>query len=101
MLYMIQNITLINDRRGENYITQMFLCLQNIFKANSLLEMVSIVANIIGNFQLDKPLLSLDILKKISTSVNELRMANNPIIICQSAALDIYKMAFLSSKENE
>jgi alcohol dehydrogenase class IV/GTP:adenosylcobinamide-phosphate guanylyltransferase len=92
--YMINNIHLIQDIRGEEYVYKMFDELIDVFKCKSINELTKTISEFIEYFDLNNPKIDNELLLLFANSVNQTRLKNSPIKIDSNAALEIYKVAF-------
>ena len=90
--YMIGHMDKCLDKRGKGYLHEIFINIANTMGAKTPLEAVSIFRNMMKQMELSNPLsehLPSDILL-LSSSVNPIRLKNNPIELNEEAIMFLY-----------
>lgn len=92
--YMVNNIDKSIDARGTIYLRQMFDELNKLFNSDKDSDTINKFIDIYKSFNLNEPSFkSKTELKELVESVNETRLANNPVSLSKAAILDIYTKA--------
>lgn len=90
--YMIGHMDKCLDKRGKGYLHEIFINIANTMGAKTPLEAVSIFRNMMKQMELSNPVsehLPSDILL-LSSSVNPIRLKNNPIELNEEAIMFLY-----------
>ena len=92
--YMLGNMDKCLDRRGKEYLDAIFNNIANVMGANTPSEAIAVFRNIMQEMELSNPVsptLPSDILL-LTSSVNPIRLKNNPIELDEEAIMSLYKM---------
>lgn len=93
--YMLNNLNLCKDARGEKYLREMFYELDKFFSSNSNLNAADKFINLLRELGLNKPdLRSTDDIKLLANSVNQDRLKNNPIYLDSDNIRILYEKVF-------
>lgn len=93
--FMLNNLELVQDKRGKNYVSSVFDELSDIFGVENHSQLNEKIKRIINEFKLESPVIDEKTLHILSNSVNPIRLKNNPIAIDADNALRIYQCAFI------
>ena len=92
--YMINNIDKCEDKRGKEYLNNIFTEINNMFECNTSKESIEKFKKIYKYMSLSNPWLSNEEeLVALTNSVNEKRLKNNPVSLNKETILKIYKEA--------
>ena len=91
--YMIGNLDKCIDKRGENYLSSIFEQISNSMGCNSPKGAVSLFRKMMEEMELANPVAGNreEELKVLSTSVNPVRLKNNPVAIDEATAYSLYE----------
>ena len=93
--YMLNNLNLCKDARGEKYLREMFYELDKFFSSNSNLNAADEFINLLRELGLNKPdLRYTDDITLLTNSVNQDRLKNNPIYLDSDNIRILYEKIF-------
>ena len=96
--YMLEHMDKCLDKRGQNYLKGIFERISEVMGCNTPVEAIAIFRQMMREMELENPV-SLgnkeEELKVLSTSVNTVRLKNNPIGIEETFALQLYEKIVL------
>ena len=90
--YMIGNMDKCNESRGQDYLTRIFVDISKAMKCKNPEQAIIKFREMIKEMELKNPV-GMDRkeeLKVLSTSVNPVRLKNNPVLITKETALSLY-----------
>lgn len=92
--YMLKNIHLCNDPRGENYVRTIFIHIANALECIDVDSAITQIKNMLNTMGLRKPIATNRTLelKLLTDSVNSLRLKNNPIFLESKSIYNIYNL---------
>ena len=90
--YMLDNANKCIDSRGDNYLLDTFTSISNAMDCHGTHDAISKFRQMMDELQLTEPLSDNreDELKILSTSVNPIRLKNNPVVINEQAMVSLY-----------
>lgn len=90
--YMINNINLTSDSRGEEYLEKVFDDLDSIFECNNHKETLEKLKEILNNINLNYTgIVKEEDINTLTSSVNENRLKNNPVSLNKETIEKIYR----------
>lgn len=89
--FMIRNTYKCIDRRGEEYLKNIFLEISIIMNVKTPLEASKKLSNLIEELDLPKIKIEVDDLKILTNSVNPVRLKNNPVKLEKEDIKNLYK----------
>ena len=92
--YMLENMDKCIDSRGRDYLADIFVIISNAMGCKTPENAIAVFREMMKDMELNKPLAGEreEELKVLSTSVNPVRLKNNPIEICIGAAYKLYDL---------
>lgn len=92
--YMIGHLDKCIDKRGDDYLSSIFDTIACSMGCNSPKEAVSLFRKMMKEMELANPVAGNreEELKELSTSVNLVRLKNNPVGICERDAYELYNL---------
>ena len=92
--YMIENYDNCIDSRGKDYLKNVFNEISKAMGCNNPLEAITVFEQMMAEMELKNPVaVERDVeLQALSTSVNPVRLKNNPLSIDEKTALDLYSI---------
>ena len=98
--YMIENLDKCVDGRGQDYLTSIFTEIAHAMNCESPIQAIKKFRQMMMELELSNPVINTkeDDLRVLSTSVNPVRLKNNPIIIDKVTALNLYEKILKCNK---
>lgn len=96
--YMIDHMNKCIDYRGQKYLFDIFSQISRVLKTFKDTEPVAAFNSMLSAMTIDNPVSNdwnRDI-EKLSTSVNKIRLSNNPVILDETVIRDLYKRIVIS-----
>ena len=100
-LYMLNNIDKCIDGRGEEYLKSMFNELAIAFGCSNALQAAQKFQAILDIIKLDTPVPDISDFPVLISSVNPVRLKNNPVALDNKAIEDIYRQILLVNRKDE
>lgn len=91
--YMFRNIDLCVDVRGKDYLNEVFIHIAHAMGCNTPIEAIALFRQMMLDMDLKNPksVNRVEELNILSTSVNPVRLKNNPICLNMSAIINLYE----------
>lgn len=96
--YMIENTDKCIDSRGQNYLTDTFGRLAEVFGCSSLEELPRVFDTIVDELELERPEATQEQFGILKNSVNPDRLKNNPVLLSVEAIDYLYHLILLTKK---
>lgn len=92
--YMLGNFDRCIESRGSDYLEQIFFHIATTMGCDTPSDAITLFENILFDLELTNPVSSnrVDELKILSSSVNPIRLKNNPIALDEKTILELYKI---------
>lgn len=93
--YMLNNTDRCTDKRGKEYLNDVFIKISNAFGCDDTYEGAKKFKELLDSLELERPeIISEDDFEKLTTSVNTDRLKNNPVELDKDAINYIYHTIF-------
>ncbi len=99
--YMIDNINKCIDKRGQEYLNNIFQELVSLFHLNKLNELKDYLKNLLVKLDLYNIDVDIKDIKELTSSVNPIRLKNNPIALSSIEINKIYKNLYKIIEERQ
>lgn len=80
----------LNEKRGENYLDMIFRKISESLNAHSSSDAISYFIYLLNELDIRQPLISLEDTSELSSSVNIVRLSNNPVAFTKEDIRSIY-----------